>query len=195
MTDKTRLREIVEEARFSPEQITENVRQINGSLLAESSYLNTPNFTTFHPDDLERLFEEYDQLFFESLCRKLLRQTKLSFRISRRMTRAGGKTTRFVQRNDPTDRTYEIALSSTLLFQTFHDVERPVTVAGIECRNRLEALQRIFEHELIHLIELLLWDQSSCSVPRFQSMASRFFGHTDHRHHLVTSQERALTQL
>ena len=195
MTDKTRLREIVVEARFSLEQITANVRQIHGSVLAESPYLDTPNFTTFHPDDLERLFEEYDRLFFESLCRKLLGQTELCFRISQRMTRAGGKTTRFVQQSRPKDVSYEIALSSTLLFQTFHDVERPVTVSGIECRNRLEALQHIFEHELIHLIELLLWDQSSCSALRFQSMASRLFGHTDHRHHLVTPRERALKKL
>jgi hypothetical protein len=194
MTDKTRLRKIVEEARFSLQQITANVRQIHGSVLVESPYLDTPNFTTFHPDDLKRLFEKYDHLFFEGLCRKLLGQTELCFRISRRMTQVGGKTTRFVWRNEPAERYYEITLSSTLLFQTFHDVKRPITVTGLECRNRLEALQRIFEHELIHLIELLLWDQSRCSAPRFQSMSSRFFGHTDHRHQLVTPQERALTK-
>jgi len=157
MTDNTRLREIVKETRFSREQITANVRQIHGSVLAESHYLDTPNFTTFHPDDLKRLFEQYDHLFFGSLCRKLLGQTELCFRISRRITRAGGKTTCFVHQNRPKDVFYEIAVSSTLLFQTFHDVERSVTVTGIECRNRLKALQRIFEHELIYLIELLLW--------------------------------------
>ena len=118
MTDKTRLREIVEEARVSLEQIMANVRQIHGSVLAESPYLDTPNFTTFHPDDLERLFEKYDHLFFESLCRKLLGQTELCFRISRRMTRVGGKTTRFVRRNDPTDRYYEITLSYSRRFMT-----------------------------------------------------------------------------
>ena len=133
ITDNTRLQEIVEETRFSREQITTNIRQIHGSVLAESPHLNTSNFTTFHPDDLEHLFEQYDHLFFGSLCRKLLGQTELCFHISRRMNRGRGKTTRFVHQNRPKDVFYEIVVSSTLLFQTFHYVERSVTVTGIEC--------------------------------------------------------------
>jgi hypothetical protein len=49
------------------QQITANFRQLHGSFLAGSPCLDTPNFTTFHPDDLERLFEEHDHLFFEML--------------------------------------------------------------------------------------------------------------------------------
>ena len=47
------------------------------------------------------------------------------------------------------------------------------------------------EHELIHLVEMLLWSTSRCSARRFQSMARRFFGHTTHTHALITPRERA----
>lgn len=114
----------------------------------------------------------------------------LQFRLSKRMTSAGGKTTRFKPRGGPEH--FEIAVSTTLLFQTFHDVERPITVAGIVCRDRLEALQRVVEHEIVHLIEMLLWKHSSCSADRFQSIAARAFGHVEHTHQLITPRERAL---
>lgn len=88
-------------------------------------------------------------------------------------------------------RNFEIILSSTLLFQTFADVKRPVEVTGIVCKNRLEAMQRIVEHELVHLLEMLVWDDSSCSQRRFHGIAHRFFGHREHRHDLITQTERA----
>ena len=50
------------------------------------------------------------------------------------------------------------------------------------------------EHELVHLIELLIWRQSSCSASRFQGIANRFFGHTEHMHQLITPREQAFTK-
>lgn len=189
-----RLRELVEAGRVSPEQIATRTAEIATTLLGESRYLREPNFTAFHPDDLARLFDEYDRLFFDCLCRPCLGMTPLNFRLAPRMTRTGGTTTRFRRREPPFDVWFEIAVSSTLLFQSFHDIERPIVVNGRECRHRLDALQRIMEHELIHLIETLIWDNSQCSAARFQSIAARFFGHTDHRHRLVTQHERASKQ-
>ena len=88
---------------------------------------------------------------------------------------------------------FEIAISSTLLSQTFSDdeAERTVRVTGVECRTRLDALMRVMEHELVHLAELLGWDSSSCTQDRFQTIAWQVFGHTDHRHALITPRERA----
>jgi hypothetical protein len=86
---------------------------------------------------------------------------------------------------------YEIAISTALLFQTFQDVPRPVRVNGLECRDRLEALQRIFEHELLHLIEMLVWGRSSCAGTNFKALAWNYFAHTETRHDLVTQRERA----
>ncbi|MBI2481332.1 MAG: hypothetical protein HYV60_22635, partial [Planctomycetia bacterium] len=114
-----------------------------------------------------------------------------------RMTQAAGKATRVQHRDRHTKEVgteYEIAVSTTLLFQTFHDVDRPIVMSGIECRDRLEALQRILEHELVHLIEFIIWQQSSCSAARFQSIANRYFGHTEHTHQLITPRERAFAK-
>lgn len=107
---------------------------------------------------------------------------------------AGGKTARYTPRNGSGRPYYEISVSTTLLFHTFQDVDRPIVVCGLPCGDRLEALQRVMEHELVHLIEMLIWTKSSCSAARFQAIASRFFGHTDHRHQLVTPVEKAITQ-
>jgi hypothetical protein len=190
-----RLRELAEKAHFSSAQIAEKNAHIAATILLESPDLQQPNFRAIHPDDLRRLFELYDQLYFDALCRTCLEGSALRFRISRRMTRVGGTTTRIRRRGRPAIQSFEIAVASTLLFETFSDVRRPIFVNGLECRNRLEALQRIMEHELIHLVELLIWDDSRCSARRFQSIAARFFGHTDHRHQLVTPRERASTTL
>ncbi|WP_437227262.1 hypothetical protein SH661x_000258 [Planctomicrobium sp. SH661] len=184
----------LEQTRITRGQIREWQREIQRTLLTESRVIDAANFTQFHPADLQRLFDLYDSYFFAGNCRQQLGKTPLKFRISSRMTSAGGKTTRFSRRSMPNERSYEITISSTLLFQTFRDVKRTVRVTGLECRSRIEALQRIFEHELIHLIEMLVWEDSNCSAQRFQSIAAERFGHTEHRHALVTPRERASTQ-
>ncbi len=49
-------------------------------------------------------------------------------------------------------------------------------------------------HEIVHLIEMLLWGKSSCSQPRFNSITLRFFGHTTNKHGLITPKERAFVK-
>src|SRR5262249_49030769 len=89
---------------------------------------------------------------------------------------------------------YEITISTTLLYQSFADVDRPIRVSGLVCTNRVEALQRIFEHELLHLVELLVLGRSSCSAEPFRMLAGNLFGHTETNHELITQTERALVQ-
>jgi hypothetical protein len=38
---------------------------------------------------------------------------------------------------------------------------------------------------------MLVWIHSDCAAGRFQAIANRLFGHTEHRHELVTQRERA----
>ena len=104
------------------------------------------------------------------------------------MTRAE-KTARFRQSNE--DISYEISIAIDTLFEGFGEADRRVTVCGLDCGNRLEALQRIFEHEVVHLIEYLCWETSNCTAHRFQEIAARFFGHRAHTHELITRRERA----
>jgi hypothetical protein len=194
---ETQLRNIVETRRLTSAEIGAATRTIYERVLAESRYLHQANFLSIHTGDLARLFTLYDGSFFDGQCQTALGTAPLSFRLSKRMTMAAGKTGRREIRDRSgvvLKRKYEIAISTTLLFQTFRDRQRPICVTGVNCRDRLEALQRIFEHELVHLIEMLVWNQSSCTASRFQSIASRFFGHTEHTHQLITPHEHAYTQ-
>jgi hypothetical protein len=183
-------------ASWSPAEIAARTGAIRDQLLGKSRTVQTPNFGRIHSEDLRYLFGSYDQSFFQHELARRLGAGQISFRLSRRLTSSAGKTTRRTIRRRMREPTveFEICVSATLLFQTFQDVDRPVTVTGISCRDRLDALQRIFEHELIHLIEMLLWTQSNCAAPRFQSIAERFFGHKEHTHQLITQRERAFAK-
>jgi hypothetical protein len=169
-------------------------QHIGNKILSVSKSMENRNFQRVAKQDLERMAEAYDELFLGGLCLPLARSYGLSFRLSSRMTRAGGKTTRTVYRptrTQPGKTHYEIALSTSLLFQSFRKPNDMIRVCGYDCQDRLTAMQRIVEHELIHLCEMLAWIQSDCSANRFQSIARNLFGHTEHRHELITQQERA----
>ncbi|MCC6508061.1 MAG: hypothetical protein IT423_03075 [Pirellulaceae bacterium] len=176
------------------EDIRRRTSEIAETVLSHSRVMKSGNFTSTTAADLQRMAELYDVLFFDSRLLPLARLHGMSFRWSSRMTSAGGKTIRSVHRlrgQRATKTSYEIALSATLLFQTFGDLERPIRVTGHVCSNRMEAMQRILEHELIHLAEMLVWIDSNCAAGRFQTIAHRIFGHTEHKHDLVTQHERA----
>jgi hypothetical protein len=189
------LQTLVTSTSYPPVEVRQKTRAIYERMLGESAYIQGGDFTRVGTADLERLFELYDSAFFRGgLRRELGRQgSPLALRLAPRMTSAGGKTYR-TRRPGPdggAPSEYEIAISSTLLFQSFGDVARAVRINGLDCGDRLQSLQRVFEHELLHLAELLVWDRSSCSGGRFRGLALRFFGHTGVTHDLVTPRERA----
>jgi hypothetical protein len=175
--------------RCPEDTIQRRVREIHQWVLQHSEYIRTPNYTRIHPQDLEWLFSFYDRVFFAGLCRSALAGRNLYFRLSPRMTKAGGTTARFVTTSGETF--YEITVASSMLFEGFGETDRQITVCGLECGNRLEALQRIFEHEMVHLVEQLCWQKSNCAAPRFQDIARRHFLHRAHTHKLITRRERA----
>ncbi len=189
------LRRIVETRTYDSGAVHALGQDVYRSLLASSADLDAANFNALHPTDLSRLFDEYDRRFFDAAITGTLAEGALRFRVSKRMTSAGGRTVRFVPRGRPEQARYEISVSTTLLFQCFNgDDHRPIMVSGIRCRDRLEALQRVMEHELVHVVEGLLWAHSNCAADRFKSIASRFFDHRRSTHELITPRERALAR-
>jgi hypothetical protein len=189
-----KLLQIVETTTADDSQIAVATAQIRAAILSQSRYIDAANFSRIHPSDLEFLFSQYDAAFFAGKVKASLGATPLHFKLSRRMTSAGGKTVRYTDRQSGS-RHFEIGVSTTILFGCFHDVDhRPVTASGIVCQDRLDALQRVMEHEMVHLIEMLLWDESSCARSRFQSITRRFFGHTENMHQLITPRERAIVK-
>ena len=163
-------------------------------VLRESSAIRDINFSTINTRDLFELFAEYDGQFFEGQILGWMERPdhQMTFRLSSRMTSTGGMTTyrKRVGRNGKKIRHFEIAVSATLLFNTSFD-QSAVKVGGVPVHHRLDALQRIFEHELVHLLEMMLWDDSSCAKPRFRSIVNRNFGHTESNHQLLTPAETA----
>lgn len=185
--------------RYGPRVIRRKTHAIYQATLRESHHIREGNFSAFAAEDVERLFRLYDETFFQGLFQRLLSRQgegSLTFRVSSRMSIAGGKTI-VKQQRAPSPKgagpmvAYELAVSATLLFQTFAAEERSVTVAGLLCKDRLEALQRIVEHEMIHLLELLVWRNTSCDRAPFQRLAANLFAHTAVRHELVTRHEIA----
>jgi hypothetical protein len=188
-SDREALSQVALYTRFPEEFIERRIREIRLNLLSQSRYLREPNFTRIHPSDLEFLFDAYDRGFFAGHCRGTLQGRKLGFRLSLRMTHAGGKTTRFISRSGEVS--FEIAIAISMLFDGFGRDDRSVTVCGLPCEDRLQAFQRILEHEIVHLVEQLCWDSSNCSAGRFQDIARRMFLHRVHTHQLITRRERA----
>jgi len=182
---------------YAPSEVAKKTGAIRRQLLARSSHVKAGNFTSIATQDLETLYRYYDQAFFAGQLGRTLRGrgARISFRLSRRMTRVGGQTSwtrpRATQAARPQRDTFEIAISTTLLYQSFRDVRRSVVINGLPCRDRLDALQRVFEHELIHLAEMLAWGRSSCSQSRFRSLAAHIFQHSGVTHALVSQRERA----
>lgn len=167
-------------------------RQIHQQMLQTSRCIDRPNFQKVGPDDVSRMIRMYDDLYFDGKILAAASAEGISFQLSSRMTSVGGKLiTQYPEGDYNGRRKFELVLSSTLLFQTFEDVSRPIEVAGCMCHDRLEAMQRIAEHEFVHLIEMLIWNDGNCSEARFQSIANRYFGHTDYQHNLITQRERA----
>jgi len=185
--------------RNDPSEVARKTRTIYETLLRTSGHVRTGNFSRVADTDVARLFELYDSEFFAGRLRDTL-QSKgqpIRFRLAPRMTSAGGKTFRWRkvavhQGRRQTSLEYEIAISSILLYQSFRDVQRPVVINGLLCADRLEAMQRIMEHELIHLGEFLAWNDSNCSGPLFKRLVQAIFAHNGVTHNLVTQHERAV---
>jgi hypothetical protein len=184
---------------YSPSEVEKRARRIYDAMLAESPQLRNGNFRLIGTDDLERLFGWYDSEYFRGRLGEMLMEDEahpVRFRLSRRLTSAAGQTIRQVRRVGRTGKQttrvdYEITISATLLYNTFQDVEREVTVGGLICRDRLEALQRIFEHELLHLAEFLSRGRSNCRGENFHALSRRIFAHEGAYHDLITPREQA----
>lgn len=199
MSKKIDIEREVAALRKTPEEIARKARAIHAAVLQESRHIRAANFDAISSEDVERLYRLYDESFFDGLLRRLVEREPdalLHFGVSNRMTRAGGKTTVARRRVAAPEGVrvvtlYQVSVSALLLFQTFREEQRSILVAGLTCADRLDALQRIMEHELIHLLEFLVWRQSRCAGERFQQIARNLFGHTAVQHDLVTPREIA----
>ncbi len=169
-------------------------------VLRNSAHISNVNFSSLSSEDLGTVFHAIDEHYFDGLVGSVCENVSikpLAFRLSTRMTSSGGMTTRHKTRGRDPHVEFEIAVATTPLFATFKidKIDSSAKVGGLICNNRLEALQRIMEHEMIHLIEMLLWDRSNCATDPFREIVRRFFGHLESHHQLLTPREIARKKL
>lgn len=168
---------------YSCQEIKHKTSTIYNQMLVESGNIDEGNYTSIAPSDLKHLFELYDKMFFNNFFSGY--KEKIFFRLSTRMTKSAGKTQYYSKTGD-----FVISLSTPLVFQTFNDTPE-INVNGVICQDRLEATMRVFEHEVVHVIEYVLFGASSCSKPSFKRLAGNIFGHTEVTHQLITQAEIA----
>ena len=182
----------VESLDLSSDEVRGRIDIIRGKVLSESKFIKTADFESIAPIDLKLIYRFYDQQFFSGYISQALGDTPLGFELSGRLTRSAGKTAYY---RKPARR-FVIGVSTTLLFGCFTDQDhREIVCSGIACHDRLEALLRVMEHELVHLIEFILWEKSSCAQHRFHSISLRAFSHTENVHSMITPVEKASRQL
>ncbi len=176
--------------RNTPKGIISNRNAVRKRLLEASSTLKGGIVDQITIEDLRLLFSCYDQVFFKGGMTETI-TVPLKFSLSSRMSKAAGKTlVRYRPGDNKTIVDIEIRIGTTFLFQ-HHLLSREKSVAGIKTRDGVDALQRVFEHELCHVLEYCFYGTSNCNQQRFKDLAGQLFGHTDTHHQLPTNQEIA----
>ncbi len=165
--------------------------EVSTRLIAASNNIKDGNIRTIGTADLKLLFELYDEIFFYNWFKNTYKG-KLSFSLSKRMTKSAGKTIcpRNIETIKPENLNIEIRISTDFLFQ-YDTIQEDKRVCGIQTKNSLDALQLVFEHELCHVIEFIIFYNSNCNKERFKTIARNLFGHTQSYHELPTYKQIA----
>ena len=181
--------------RLTGHDIDNRRKEISKLLAAESTTIKNETITSLSTADLNLLFQLYDRLFLENWFKHNYRG-KLKFSLSRRMTKSAGLTLcpKNMDRIKPEDLVIEIRIGVDFFFH-YGLVEGGKTVCGIKASSSLDALQLVFEHELCHVIEFILFKRSNCRGKRFKTIAGNIFGHTESYHMLPTNRQIARQKL
>ena len=71
-----------------------------------------------------------------------------------------------------------------LINKQFKVDKSPVYVGGLECIDRIELSQRILEHEISHLLEYIVWNETGDNNKRFKDILAKLWGHKENWHRL-----------
>ncbi len=170
------------------EDILEKRSLLSEELLIKSGNIKSKNFKSISVRDLELIFELYDRIFFENWFGSFFKG-KIMYSLSKRMTRSAGLTICPKKAiKNPEELILEIRIGVNFFFR-YDQLEGSKLVSGIETHNALEALLLVFEHELCHVLEFILYKKSSCKGKRFKTIALNIFGHTDSYHKLPSQKQ------
>ncbi len=167
---------------------------IKKNLFIQSRFVKSEDFTSISDRDLYILYNLYDDIFLDSWLKNNFKG-KIKLTLSRQLTRAAGntKTKKNIAMIKPEDIEFEIKISLNHLIN-FDMTDRDKYVGGIKVNNKLDSLMLVFEHELCHVIEFLIYKKSNCSKQPFKSLISDLFGQSESHHKLVTTREANFSQ-
>lgn len=176
-------------------EIVEKRARIAGLLTLKSANIKNGAVGAIAADDLKLLFGLYDEIFFKNWFITNFKG-RLRFSLSRRMTASAGLTLcpRNPERLRPEELVIEIRIGVDF-FLHYGLIKGSKTVCGVKTSCGLEALLLVFEHELCHAAEFILFNKSSCKGKRFKAMANNLFGHTESCHKLPTHRQIARQRL
>ncbi len=183
---------------YSKQEINERFEKVRNEVFLQSNQIKTANFLTIADKDIKLIFELYDNYFFDNYFKESKVTEKMAFDLSKKMTSAGAKLMYYkVSNKNPVQ--FRMRISSYLIFNSFKNnssdlIPQTINLAGFQTKNRLEALLHVIEHEIIHLIEFLAFNDSSCKKDNFKNLANRIFGHTAFTHQLLTGKMEALKE-
>jgi hypothetical protein len=180
--------------KYSKKEINDRFEKVRQQVFIQSKQIKIDNFQVASNDDIKLVFNLYDTYFFDNYFKENKVTEKMAFDFSKKMTSAGGKLMYYkVTNQNPIQ--FRMRISAYLIFNSFKNNEaKPVNLAGFETKNRLEALLHIIEHEIIHLIEFLAFNDSSCKKDNFKNLANQIFGHTAFTHQLLTGKMEAFQE-
>lgn len=177
--------------KYSEKETKEKRQEVYNIFISKSLNVKSGIITKISNEDLALLFEMYDSSFLKGYF-KNRSKLKLSFSLSKRMTRSAGKTMypRNLVNMRIEDASFEIRMGVNFFFR-YYETKRDKMVNGINTEDSLDAFQLVFEHEICHLIELIEFKDSNCKNDRFKTISSNIFGHKGVYHELPTSGETA----
>ncbi len=177
--------------KYDEKTIRNKRKIISQKLKNESETVKSDKIQRISTHDLRLLHEYYDEIFFDNWFKNNF-EGILIFNFSRKMTKSAGitKCPKDVAQIPAWQVKIEICLGIDFFFK-FDHLEGNKNACGIESTSSLEALQIIFEHELIHALEFLLYRKSDCKKDRFKLTAKDIFGHTQSHHQLPTNHKIA----
>ena len=179
---------------YLKQEINERFEKVRQQVFIQSKQIKTDNFQVVSNDDVKLIFELYDTYFFDNYFKENKVIEKMAFDFSKKMTSAGAKLMYYkISTQNPIQ--FRMRISSYLIFNSFkNNSTETINLAGFQTKNRLEALLHVIEHEIIHLIEFLAFNDSSCKKDNFKNLANSIFGHTAFTHQLLTGKMEALKE-
>ena len=170
-------------------------KTVTEGVLKESTNINSCKIKRISVLDLRILYEYYERVFFGNWFKNNFKGHIL-YELSRRMTKSAGitKCPQNIAQLKQEQVRIIICIGVDFFFK-FDHLEGSKNVCGIETHNSLEALQIVFEHELIHAIEFLMFHTSNCNEQRFKDTSKNLFGHTQSHHQMPTNRKIASEKL